>query len=68
MQSLRIHERRRPVHLDFGVELPAGAKADVWLCYPTTFIRRPLEADVGDEAVPAREALMGLFGLVPHWA
>ena len=54
--------------LDFGVELPAGAKADVWPCYPTTFIRRPPEADVGDEAVPAREALVGLFGLVPHWA
>ena len=54
--------------LDFGVELPVGAKADVWPCYPSTFIRRPLEADTGDEAVPAREALVGLFGLVPHWA
>ena len=32
------------------------------------FIRRPAEADVGDEAVPEREALAGQFGLVPHWA
>jgi putative SOS response-associated peptidase YedK len=23
---------------------------------------------VGDEAVPKREALTGLFGLIPHWA
>ena len=43
-------------------------KHDVWPCYPATFIRRPSEADVGDEAVPEREALPGLFGLIPHWA
>jgi putative SOS response-associated peptidase YedK len=33
-----------------------------------SFIRRHEHADVGDEAVPAREALPGLFGMVPHWA
>lgn len=27
-----------------------------------------LEPHVGDEAVPEREALPGLFGLIPHWA
>jgi len=31
-------------------------------------IRRPREKDLGDEAVPDREALAGLFGMVPHWA
>ena len=30
--------------------------------------RRPREADVGDEAVPDREALPGVFGLIPAWA
>lgn len=54
--------------LDFGVDLPEGSKADVWPGYATSFIRRPLLADVGDEAVPQREALLGMFGLIPHWA
>lgn len=54
--------------LEFGVDMPAGGKVDVWPCYPSSFIRRPALADVGDDAVPQREALLGLFGLVPHWA
>lgn len=63
-----IKERERYVR-QFGVEPPADmGKQDVWPCYPATFIRRPREADVGDEAVPEREALPGLFGLIPHWA
>ncbi len=51
-----------------GVALPAGAKDDVWPCYSASLVRRHPHADVGDESVPAREALLGLFGLVPHWA
>jgi len=63
-----IKERERFIR-HFGVEPPADmGKLDVWPCYPATFIRRPREADVGDEAVPEREALTGLFGLIPHWA
>lgn len=54
--------------LEFDVNMPEGGKVDVWPCYPSTFIRRPALADVGDDAVPKREALLGLFGLVPHWA
>lgn len=54
--------------LEFGVDMPAGRKVDVWPCYPSSFIRRPALADIGDEAVPSREAMLGLFGLVPHWA
>jgi len=40
----------------------------MWPGYLGSFIRRHPQADVGDEAVPATEALNGLFGLVPHWA
>ncbi len=32
------------------------------------FIRRHPHKDVGDEAVPAHEAIAGLFGLIPQWA
>ena len=36
--------------------------------YAATAIRRPQHWDVGDEAVPPREAFTGRFGLIPHWA
>lgn len=47
---------------------PDLGKADMWPGYVGSFIRRHPHADVGDEAVPEREALNGLFGLVPHWS
>lgn len=53
----------------FQVRLPANVGVyDVWPLYAAPFIRRPREADVGDEAVPDCEALTGQFGLLPHWA
>lgn len=53
----------------FGVRPPsAPGKHDLWPGYLGSFIRRHPHADVGDEAVPAHEALNGLFGLVPHWS
>lgn len=53
----------------FGVEAPADVgRHDLWPGYQGTFIRRHPHADVGDDAVPEREALGGLFGLVPHWS
>ena len=53
----------------FGVSLPSElARRDVWPGYMSTFIRRPENADVGDDAVPDREAVLGSFGLIPHWA
>ena len=53
----------------FGVEPPADpSKHDLWPGYLGAFIRRHPNSDVGDEAVPPREALTGLFGLVPHWS
>lgn len=63
-----VRERERYIR-HFGVEPPADpGKHDVWPGYAATFIRRPREADVDDEAVPEREAVSGLFGLIPHWA
>ena len=63
-----IKERERYVR-HFGVAPPDEAgKHDLWPGYSGTFIRRHPHADVGDEAVPQREALTGLFGLVPHWS
>jgi putative SOS response-associated peptidase YedK len=53
----------------FGVLPPSeDAKLDLWPGYLGPFIRKHPHAGVGDEAVPALEALTGLFGLVPHWA
>lgn len=43
-------------------------KFDLWPGYAATFIRRPRAAGVGDGALPQREALSGVFGLIPHWA
>jgi putative SOS response-associated peptidase YedK len=54
--------------LDFGVEPAVDAKADVWHRYVSTFIRRPPAVVAGTAAAPAREALLGIYGLVPHWS
>lgn len=56
--------------LHFGVTLPPGTnlRTDVWPTDQAPFVRRHPNADVGDDAVPPREAMVGLFGLVPHWA
>ena len=53
---------------NFHVELPVALRQDIWPGYESAFIRRPRESDSGDEAVPDREAVRGLFGLVPHWS
>lgn len=65
-QALKEREKYRR---HFGVEPPADlGKLDLWPGYVGPFIRRHPHAGVGDEAVPQREALTGLFGLVPHWS
>lgn len=54
---------------EFHVKLPPYEGVyDVWPTYQALFVRRPPEADVGDEAVPGREALLGVIGLIPAWA
>lgn len=63
-----IKERERH-HRAFGVYPPdPEGRCDVWPGYAATLIRRHPNADVGDDAVPEREALSGVFGLIPHWA
>ena len=53
----------------FGVRPPLEpGKHDLWPGYLGSFIRRHPHADLGDDAVPAMEAVNGLFGLVPHWS
>lgn len=48
--------------------VPEGGKWDMWPGYLGPFVRRHEYADVGDDAVPEREALLGSFGLIPHWS
>jgi putative SOS response-associated peptidase YedK len=53
----------------FDVDVPPeAAKDDVWPGYSSVFIRRHPHADVGDDALSNREALVGRFGLIPHWS
>ena len=63
-----VHDKTR-LKKHFGTDLPNElARRDVWPGYLSTFIRRHPYANVGDDAVPEREALAGSFGLIPHWA
>ncbi len=58
-QALKEREKFLKV---FGVDLPAeDSKYDMWPGYLGPFLRKHPHADVGDEAVPAVEALNGLF-------
>lgn len=53
----------------FGVtDVPLDLKSSLWPGYFGPFLRTHEFADVGDEAVPLRELLVGSFGLIPHWA
>lgn len=63
-----IKERERFFRL-FGVYPPdPEGKYDMWPGYTGVMVRRPGTRDAGDDAVPAVEAVPGLFGLLPHWA
>lgn len=56
----------------FGLAPPEGGRDDVWPSYPAAFIRHPQPVQplhaCGQSPDPAAEALIGRFGLVPHWA
>jgi putative SOS response-associated peptidase YedK len=58
---------RLKAYFDVG-DLPLGLKSSLWPGYHGPFLRKHEFADVGDEAVPFRELLVGSFGLIPHWA
>ena len=63
-----IKERERFFRL-FGIYPPdPEGKYDMWPGYTGVMVRRPDRRDTGDDAVPAIEAVPGLFGLLPHWA
>ncbi|MEO7954832.1 MAG: SOS response-associated peptidase family protein [Polaromonas sp.] len=64
-QSVKSSPRLKQV---FGVESPPDVKADVWPGYASIFIRRSRESASGDAAAFAREAMSGVFGMIPHWA
>ncbi|RUP32963.1 MAG: SOS response-associated peptidase [Curvibacter sp.] len=54
---------------NFDVSPPEGGRDDVWPSYPAAFIRHPQPLQTSGSPVPAAaEALIGRFGLVPHWA
>lgn len=53
----------------FAVEQPKNiSRSDIWPGYESAFIRSHPHSGEGDEAVPAKEACRGVFGLVPHWS
>lgn len=57
------------LQLFFGVaDLPLGLKPSLWPGYHGPFVRKHEFVDVGDEAVPFRELMVGSFGLIPHWS
>lgn len=59
-----VRDQKR-LNLFFGSDLPLRvAQPDIWPGKPSPFIRRSQHA--ADK--PGREALIGSFGLVPHWA
>ena len=43
-------------------------REELWPTYIGPFVRRHEHADVGDDAVPARELMAGSFGLIPFWS
>lgn len=49
-------------------DAPIGLKPELWPGYIGPFIRKHEHAEVGDEAVPFRELIIGSFGLIPHWS
>lgn len=54
--------------VSFNVDMPEGAKADVWPGYMGLFIRRPKQEPENESQALSREAMVGTFGLIPHWA
>lgn len=53
----------------FGVsEVPPGARTDVWPGYRSIFLRRKTAGAEASAQGVLREAVVGVFGLLPHWA
>ena len=56
------------LHEEFGVELDAQEKLELWPGYAGPFLRKPRNVDPYDDAVLPFEAEVGVFGLLPFWA
>lgn len=54
--------------VSFNVDMPEGAKSDVWPGHMGLFIRRPKQEPENESQALSREAMVGTFGLIPHWA
>jgi putative SOS response-associated peptidase YedK len=53
----------------FGVDIGAAmGKSDVWPAYEAIMVRHKVQTETADTPIPVREALVGRFGLIPHWA
>lgn len=52
-------------YFDLLQPTPVQGKLDMWPRYTGVFVRRPPASDPHDEAVPAKEAVAGRWGLVP---
>lgn len=53
----------------FGVsDIPPDLNPSLWPGYMGPFVRKHEHADIGDEAVPFRELIVGSFGMIPHWS
>ncbi|MDP1740972.1 SOS response-associated peptidase [Polaromonas sp.] len=63
-EALRAYEDYKK-YFDVLQPTPPQGKLDMWPRYTGTFVRKPPESDPHDEAVPAREAMLGRWGLVP---
>lgn len=63
-EALRAYEDYKK-YFDVLQPTPPQGKLDMWPRYTGTFIRKPPGTDPYDDAVPAREALLGRWGLVP---
>lgn len=61
-----VRRTRDKFHEIFDAEWPVQEpKPDMWPAYEGLFIRRPPELESADEAVPAREAVVGRWGWYP---
>ncbi len=55
------------LHQSFGLgSIENTGDLDLWPGYSGLFIRPHPHSEVGDEAVPAREGVVGHWGLIPH--
>lgn len=53
----------------FGVaQVPEDARSDVWPGYRSFFLRRTTGLESAGAREGSREAVLGVFGLLPHWA